>query len=108
MHTSNSLVFFTIFNNNYFYANVIMQRDKTIEQDFKENQTRIRLSRMSVEAVKKKPLQFKQPRVYSLEDPVIEQNRLERKLQQSLDSISTIANRNPQVKESYHWSPKKK
>jgi hypothetical protein len=31
-----------------------MQRDKTIEHDFKENQTRIRLSQMSVEAVKKK------------------------------------------------------
>jgi hypothetical protein len=39
-----------------------MQGDKTVAQDFKENQTRIRLSRISVEASKKKPLQFKQPR----------------------------------------------
>ena len=71
-----------------------MQRDKAIEQDFNENKTRIRLSRISMDATKKKPLQFKTPRIYSLEDPSIEQSRVERKLQQSLDSISTIANRN--------------
>jgi hypothetical protein len=73
-----------------------MSGDKTVAQNFKENQIRIRLARISDEASKKKPLQFKTPpRLYSLEDPIMVQDRIERKQIQANAIVSMVANRDP-------------
>lgn len=89
------------YQNNVIYSIINMFVDKSTKQDRTDNQIMISNEKRSVDllkAKKRKPLQFKQPpRLYSLDDPSIEQSRLELKQLQEIDMVSTIAHRNPDI-----------